>query len=216
MKRLLIMGPPGAGKGTQAAKLVEKYNIPHISTGDMFREAIKQETKMGVLAKSYMDQGQLVPDDVTIGIVRDRLAADDCKSNGFLLDGFPRNLEQAKSLDVILSELNYNLDNVIDVNVDSKILIERIVGRRVCKSCGSTFHVVFNAPQKENVCDSCDSELMTRKDDNVETAGNRLEVYSSQTQPLLDYYDAKNLLVVVNGDQEVENVFSDLVGKLGE
>ncbi|MFI3329432.1 MAG: adenylate kinase [bacterium] len=216
MKKLLIMGPPGAGKGTQAAKLVEAYNIPHISTGDMFREAIKQETKMGVLAKSYMDQGKLVPDDVTIGIVRDRLAAKDCQEKGFLLDGFPRNLEQAKSLDTILSELNYSLDNVIDVNVDSKILIERIVGRRICKSCGATFHILFNSPKQENICDECGSELMIRKDDNVETAGNRLEVYSSQTQPLLDYYSAKNLLVVVNGDQPVENVFSDLVGKLGE
>ncbi len=216
MKKLLIMGPPGAGKGTQATNIVEKYSIPHISTGDMFREAIKQGTKMGVLAKSYMDKGELVPDDVTIGIVKDRLSQDDCKTKGFLLDGFPRNLEQAKSLDQIFEELNYKLDSVIDVHVDSKILIDRIVGRRVCKSCGATFHVEFNKPKTEGVCDVCSSELMTRKDDTIETAENRLNVYREQTQPLLDFYEKQNLLCKVNGDQQVDKVFADLVAVLGK
>ncbi len=216
MKKLLIMGPPGAGKGTQATNIVDKYNIPHISTGDMFREAIKQETKMGILAKSYMDKGELVPDDVTIGIVKERLSQEDCATKGFLLDGFPRNLEQAKSLDSILNELNYKLDAVIDVSVDDKILIDRIIGRRVCKSCGATFHVVFNKPKTENVCDTCSSELITRKDDTIETAQNRLNVYSNQTQPLLDFYNKQNLLVKVNGDQQVDKVFADLVAGLGE
>ncbi len=216
MKKLLIMGPPGAGKGTQASSIVEKYNVPHISTGDMFRAAIKNGTKMGVLAKSYMDKGELVPDDVTIGIVRDRLAENDCKSNGFLLDGFPRNLEQAKSLDKILNELNYKLDSVIDVSVDSQILIDRIVGRRVCTKCGATFHVQFQKPKQDGKCDVCGSDLITRKDDTIETAGNRLDIYTKQTQPLLDYYEQQNLLLKVNGDQPVEKVFADLVSKLGE
>ncbi len=216
MKKILIMGPPGAGKGTQASNIVEKYNVPHISTGDMFRAAIKNGTKMGLSAKSYMDEGKLVPDDVTIGIVRDRLSEDDCKKNGFLLDGFPRNLEQAKSLDKILKELNYELDSVINVNVDSDVLIDRIVGRRICKSCGATFHVKFQKPKKDGVCDECNSELITRKDDTIETAGNRLEVYINQTQPLLDYYAKSNLLTTVNGDQEVDKVFAEIIGKLGE
>ncbi len=216
MKKLLIMGPPGAGKGTQATSIVEKYNVPHISTGDMFRAAIKNGTKMGVLAKSYMDKGELVPDDVTIGIVRDRLAEQDCKTNGFLLDGFPRNLDQADSLDKILKELNYELDAVIDVSVDSKILIDRIVGRRICTKCAATFHVQFQKPKQDGKCDVCSSDLMTRKDDTIETAGNRLDVYTKQTQPLLDYYEKQNLLVKVNGDQPVDKVFADLVGNLGE
>lgn len=216
MKKLLIMGPPGAGKGTQASNIVEKYNIPHISTGDMFREAIKEGTKMGILAKNFMDKGELVPDDVTIGIVRDRLNQADCKKRGFLLDGFPRNLEQAMSLDKILNELNYKLDAVIDVSVDKDILINRIIGRRVCKKCGSTYHVEFNKPTTQNICDECGNELITRKDDTIETAQNRLNVYEEQTQPLLDYYKKQNLVVLINGDQEFSKVFADIVKKLGE
>ncbi len=216
MKKLLIMGPPGAGKGTQASNIVVKYNVPHISTGDMFRAAIKNGTKMGVLAKSYMDKGELVPDDVTIGIVKDRLAENDCKTNGFLLDGFPRNLEQVKSLDIILKELNYKLDAVIDVYVDDKILIDRIVGRRICTKCGATFHVQFNKPKQDGQCDVCEADLMTRKDDTVETAENRLDIYNKQTQPILSYYEKEELLIKVNGDQSVDNVFNELVGKLGE
>ena len=210
------MGPPGAGKGTQAANIVTKYGVCHISTGDMFRSAIKNGTEMGKLAQSYMEKGELVPDSVTVGIVKERLSQTDCSEKGFLLDGFPRNLDQAHSLDVILNELGYALDGVIDVSVENQILINRIIGRRICKKCGATFHVEFNKPQVEGVCDVCGGELYTRKDDTLETAENRLSVYSSQTQPLLDFYAERGLLVNINGDQEVEKVFADIVEKLGE
>ena len=215
-KKLLIMGPPGAGKGTQAVNIVSEYGVKHISTGDMFRSAIKNGTEMGKLAQKYMENGELVPDSVTIGIVKERLSQDDCRENGFLLDGFPRNLDQAHSLDTILEELGYNLDAVINVSVENEILISRIIGRRICRQCGATFHVEFNKPQVEGVCDSCGGELYIRKDDTKETAENRLNVYSSQTQPLLDFYQSRNLLVEINGDQEVSKVFSDIVEKLGE
>ena len=210
------MGPPGAGKGTQAANIVEKYGVCHISTGDMFRSAIKNGTEMGKLAQSYMEKGELVPDSVTVGIVKERLSQADCSEKGFLLDGFPRNLDQAHSLDVILTELGYALDGVIDVSVENQILINRIIGRRICKKCGATFHVEFNKPQVEGVCDVCGGELYTRKDDTLETAENRLSVYSSQTQPLLDFYAERGLLVNINGDQAVDKVFADIVEKLGE
>lgn len=213
--RLLIMGRPGAGKGTQAANIKEFYQIPHISTGDMFRAAIKNGTALGTVAKSYMDQGQLVPDEVTIGIVKERLAEDDCKK-GFLLDGFPRNLSQAKVLDEILGELGVKLDAVLDVNVDSSILIRRIVGRRVCKTCGATFHVEFNKPKQDGICDVCGKPLMQRADDTQETAGSRLDVYDKQTAPLLEYYQDKNLLKTVNGDQDFDKVFADIRKVLGE
>lgn len=215
-KRLLIMGPPGAGKGTQAANIVEKYGVCHISTGDMFRSAIKNGTAMGKLAQSYMEKGELVPDSVTVGIVKERLALEDCKNQGFLLDGFPRNLDQAYALDTILAELGYNLDAVIDVSVENEILINRIIGRRICRTCGATFHVEFNKPKTEGVCDSCGGELYVRKDDTRETAENRLSVYSSQTQPLLDFYKGRGLLVSINGDQAVDKVFADIVNQLGE
>ena len=210
------MGPPGAGKGTQAANIVEKYGVCHISTGDMFRSAIKNGTEMGKLAQSYMEKGELVPDSVTVGIVKERLSQSDCSEKGFLLDGFPRNLDQAHSLDVILTELGYALDGVIDVSVENQILINRIIGRRICKKCGATFHVEFNKPQVEGVCDVCGGELYTRKDDTLETAENRLSVYSSQTQPLLDFYAERGLLVNINGDQAVDKVFADIVETLGE
>ena len=207
--RLLIMGRPGAGKGTQAFNIKNYYSIPHISTGDMFREAIKNGTDMGKLAQSYMEKGQLVPDEVTIGIVRDRLSQDDVK-NGFLLDGFPRNVSQAEALDNILKENNIKLDAVLDVNVEPEILINRIVGRRICKNCGATFHIEFNKPKKDGICDNCGSPLVQRADDTVETAGSRLKVYDDSTAPVLAYYKKQNLLKTVNGDQAVDKVFEDI------
>ena len=207
--RLLIMGRPGAGKGTQAVNIREYYNIPHISTGDMFREAIKNQTKLGVLAKSYMDKGELVPDEVTIGIVNERLLQDDCK-NGFLLDGFPRNLDQAKALDKFLSENKIALDAVLDINVEPEILIERMVGRRVCKTCGATYHIKYNQPKVEGICDVCNSPIIQRNDDTYETAHNRVKVYDDNTAPLLAYYSDQNLLKRVNGDQDFAKVFADI------
>lgn len=213
--RLLIMGRPGAGKGTQAVNIREYYSIPHISTGDMFRAAMKNETKLGLLAKSYMEKGALVPDSVTIGIVRERLLEDDCKK-GFLLDGFPRTIAQAEALDQILKEQNIKLDSVLDVNVDKSILVDRMVGRRVCKNCGATYHVKFNKPKKDGICDECGSPLIQRPDDTSATAENRLSVYDANTAPLLDYYKKQNLLKTVNGDQSFEKVFSDIKTVLGE
>ncbi len=212
--KLLIMGRPGAGKGTQAANIKEYYNIPHISTGDMFRAAIKNETKLGLLAKSYMDKGALVPDDVTIGIVKERLLEDDCKK-GFLLDGFPRTILQAEALDEFLKENGVKLDAVLDVNVKPEILVRRMVGRRVCKTCGATYHVEFNAPKKDGICDNCGSPLIQRQDDTEATAKNRLEVYDNNTAPLLAYYKNQNILKTVDGDQPLEKVFEDIKAVLG-
>lgn len=207
--RLLIMGRPGAGKGTQAFNIKNYYSIPHISTGDMFREAMKNGTEMGKLAQSYMEKGLLVPDEVTIGIVRERLSKEDVK-NGFLLDGFPRNVHQAEALDEILKENNIKLDAVLDVNVEPEILINRIVGRRICKNCGATFHVEFNKPRVDGICDNCGQPLVQRADDTVETAGSRLKVYDDSTAPVLAYYKKQNLLKTVNGDQAVDKVFEDI------
>ena len=207
--RLLIMGRPGAGKGTQAFTIKNYYNIPHISTGDMFRDAIKNGTPLGNTAKSYMDKGQLVPDEVTIGLVRDRLSNKDCE-NGFLLDGFPRNVSQAEELDKILKDLNVKLDAVLDVNVEPQILIRRIVGRRICKNCGATFHIEFNKPKKDGICDNCGSPLVQRNDDTEATAGSRLQVYDESTAPVLAYYKKQGLLKTVNGDQAVDKVFDDI------
>lgn len=212
--KLLIMGRPGAGKGTQAVNIKEYYNIPHISTGDMFRAAIKNQTKLGLLAKSYMDQGALVPDEVTIGIVKERLLEDDCK-NGFLLDGFPRTIAQAEALDEFLNANNVSLDAVLDVNVPAEILVRRMVGRRVCKNCGATYHVEFNAPKVEGICDTCGTPLIQRADDTEATAVNRLQVYDNQTAPLLAFYEKKNLLKTVNGDQPLSKVFEDIKAVLG-
>jgi adenylate kinase len=212
--KLLIMGRPGAGKGTQAANVKEYYNIPHISTGDMFRAAIKNQTKLGLLAKSYMDKGALVPDEVTIGIVEERLLEDDCK-NGFLLDGFPRTIAQAEALDAFLNKNNVKLDAVLDVNVPAEILVRRMVGRRVCKTCGATFHVEFNPSKVAGVCDNCGSPLIQRADDTEATATNRLAVYDENTAPLLEYYKKQNILKTVNGDQSLEKVFEDIKVVLG-
>lgn len=212
--KLILMGPPGAGKGTQAEKLIDLYQIPHISTGDMFRKAQKEGTALGLQAKSYMDQGQLVPDEVTIGIVRERLSEDDCK-NGFLLDGFPRTVQQADALGGILTDLGMNLDAVIDIQVDKDFLVERLTGRRVCKACGATYHVSFNAPKVENVCDKCGGELYQRNDDKIETVSNRLDVYVAQTAPLIEYYQSKGMIKSIDGSKSVEEVLADIQAALG-
>ena len=209
------MGRPGAGKGTQAANIKEYYKIPHISTGDMFRAAMKNETKLGLEAKKYMEKGLLVPDEVTIGIVEERLLEDDCK-NGFLLDGFPRTIAQAEALDAFLAKNGVKLDAVLDVNVPAEIVVRRMVGRRVCKTCGATFHVEFNAPKVEGICDNCGAKLIQRPDDTEETAVNRLAVYDENTAPLLDFYAKKNLLKTVNGDQPLDRVFDDIKEVLGK
>lgn len=208
------MGLPGAGKGTQAEKIVQKYGIPHISTGDMFRAAIKGETELGLKAKSFMDKGELVPDEVTIGIVRERLSKDDCEK-GFLLDGFPRTVAQADALEDILSDLNKKIDYVINIDVDQSILMERLTGRRICKDCGATYHLVFNPPAKDGVCDRCGGELYQRVDDNEATVQNRLDVNIKQTKPLLDFYETKGYLRNIDGQQDINKVFSDLDVLLG-
>lgn len=212
--KIVFMGPPGAGKGTQAEKIIETYQIPHISTGDMFRKAIKDQTELGMEAKRYMDQGALVPDQVTIGIVKDRLSESDCKS-GFLLDGFPRTVDQAKALDEILTSLDSKIDYVINIDVDLNILKERLTGRRICRSCGATYHKIFNPSAVEGVCDKCGGELYQRKDDNEETVGNRLDVYVNQTKPLLDYYSLAGNLVNINGQQSIDLVFEEIQNVLG-
>jgi adenylate kinase len=212
--KLVLMGAPGAGKGTQAERIVEKYGIPHISTGDMFRAAIKGGTELGLKAKSYMDAGNLVPDEVTIGIVQDRLSKDDCVK-GFLLDGFPRTVTQAEALETILDELNRPLDFAVNIDVPKDNLMERLTGRRICKSCGATYHLFFNPPKQEGTCDKCGGELYQRPDDNEETVGRRLEVYMQQTKPLLDFYEEKGYLKNIDGDQEIDKVFSDLQDLFG-
>ncbi|MCJ8009704.1 adenylate kinase [Lederbergia wuyishanensis] len=206
---LVLMGLPGAGKGTQADKIVEKYGVPHISTGDMFRAAMKEGTELGLKAKSFMDKGELVPDEVTIGIVRERLSKNDCE-NGFLLDGFPRTVAQAEALEKILAEISKKIDYVINIQVDQSILMERLTGRRICKSCGATYHLVFNPPTEPGICDRCGGELYQRQDDNAETVQNRLEVNMKQTQPLLDFYQGKGYLKNINGEQHIDQVYSDI------
>ncbi|ALF08959.1 adenylate kinase [Parageobacillus thermoglucosidasius] len=211
---LVLMGLPGAGKGTQAEKIVETYGIPHISTGDMFRAAIKEGTPLGLQAKEYMDRGDLVPDEVTIGIVRERLSKDDCQK-GFLLDGFPRTVAQAEALENILAELTRSIDYVIHIQVDKDILMERLTGRRICKNCGATYHLVFNPPANSGVCDKCGGELYQRADDNEETVANRLEVNVKQMQPLLEFYEKKGYLRHIDGQQDIEKVFADIRELLG-
>ncbi|MBR5320124.1 MAG: adenylate kinase [Peptococcaceae bacterium] len=212
--KIILMGPPGAGKGTQAEKLVELYQIPHISTGDMFRKAQKEGTELGLKAKSYMDQGQLVPDEVTVGIVKERLAEDDCK-DGFLLDGFPRTVQQADALDGILAELGMVLDRVVNIEVDKAFLVDRLTGRRVCRTCGATFHVTNKAPKVEGVCDKCGGELYQRNDDKVETVSNRLDVYAAQTAPLIEYYQSKGIMSSIDGSKSMEDVLADIRTALG-
>lgn len=210
---ILFMGPPGAGKGTQAETIVNEFGIPHISTGDAFRLAIKQGTSVGMKAKEYMDQGLLVPDDVTVGIVRERLQQSDCEK-GFLLDGFPRTLSQAESLEELLQDMGRKLDHVINLKVDRNKLLARLTGRRICKSCGATYHVIFNPPKQEGVCDKCGGELYQRSDDNEESVGTRLDEYINKTTPLLKFYEEKDLLRQVDGEQEIDAVSKEIVSLL--
>lgn len=210
---IILMGLPGAGKGTQAERIVEEFNIPHISTGDMFRAAVKEETPLGLEAKSYMDKGLLVPDEVVIGIVRERLGKDDC-NKGFLLDGFPRTVAQAEALDITLNNMGKQIDHVIEIFVDKDVLLKRLTGRRICKNCGATYHVEFNPPKEEGVCDRCGGELYQRSDDNEETVATRLDVNIKQSAPLLEYYGKKGLLRKINGEQEISEVFSEIASLL--
>lgn len=207
---LLIMGPPGAGKGTQAEMLVKKLRITHISTGDMFRTAIKKGTEMGVKAKEYLDKGELVPDSVVVGMVKERLSQPDC-AKGFLLDGFPRTVAQAEALDETLKSMGIKLDGVINILVPREKLIERITGRRICRSCGASYHVLYNSPRVEGKCDSCGGELYQRSDDNVTAANNRLEIYEKQTQPLINYYSRLGVVKNINGNQEISKVLTDIM-----
>lgn len=213
--KIIMLGAPGAGKGTQAKMIAEKYSLPHISTGDIFRANIKNGTELGMETKKYMDQGQLVPDELTVKILLDRVAQDDCK-NGYVLDGFPRTIPQAEVLDKALTELNEKIDYAIDVDVPDENIINRMSGRRACLSCGATYHVVYNAPKVENVCDACSSELVLRDDDQPETVKKRLSVYHDQTQPLIEYYTNKGVLRTVDGTLDMKDVFSAIVNILGE
>ncbi len=215
MLRTILLGPPGAGKGTQAVKIVEKYGIPHISTGDIFRENIKKGTELGKKAQEYMNKGELVPDDLVIATATARLLEDDCK-NGFLLDGFPRTVYQAEKLDEFLEAHNSKIDKVVDISVGKEELMIRLTGRRVCKKCGASYHIVNIPPKKEGVCDICGGPLIQRDDDNAETAANRIEVYEEQTRPLVDYYKKAGNLVLIDGTTGLENVFADIVRALGE
>ncbi len=207
--RLILLGPPGAGKGTQAVTIAENYQIPHISTGDIFRQALKDETPLGMKAKEYMDKGQLVPDDIVIGIVQERLQQKDCEK-GFLLDGFPRTTEQAKALDDILISKGFPIDYCINIEVPFDELIARLTGRRVCKKCGATYHVLFNRSSQDEICDNCGGELYQRADDKEETAKERLSVYEKQTAPLIEYYEGQGTLVSINGLQSIDKVFNDI------
>ena len=211
--KLIIMGPPGAGKGTQSAFLVEKYGFPHISTGDILRDNISRGTDLGKEAKSYMDAGELVPDELVDSLVKDRLSQDDVK-DGFLLDGYPRNISQAKALDQALEDLGYKLDKAINLRADRDTLIERIVGRRICSTCGATYHIKFNKPELEGICDIDSGKLVQRDDDTEETVTNRIDVYNKETQPLVDYYNEKNLLVNVDTEQDIEQIFTNIVSAL--
>ena len=212
--KIIMLGAPGAGKGTQAKMIAEKYGIPHVSTGDIFRANIKNGTELGMEAKKYMDQGQLVPDELTVKILLDRVAQDDCK-NGYVLDGFPRTIPQAEVLDKALTELGDAIDFAIDVNVPDENIVNRMSGRRACLTCGATYHVTFAPPAKEGICDVCGAELVLRDDDKPETVQKRLAVYHEQTQPLIDYYKEKGVLHSVDGTKDMEEVFQSITEILG-
>jgi len=212
--KIIMLGAPGAGKGTQAKKIAEKYQIPHISTGDIFRANIKNGTELGKKAKTYMDQGLLVPDELVCDLVVDRVQQDDCK-NGYILDGFPRTIPQAESLDRALSAIGESVDYAINVEVPDENIVKRMGGRRACVSCGATWHLIFAPTKKEGICDTCGAELILRDDDKPETVQKRLGVYHEQTQPLIDYYSQKGILRDVDGTMSMEDVFRAIVKILG-
>lgn len=208
--KIIMLGAPGAGKGTQAKRIAEKYGIPHISTGDIFRANIKNGTELGKKAKTYMDKGLLVPDELVVDLVVDRVAKDDAK-NGYVLDGFPRTIPQAEALDAALEKINDKVDYAIDVDVPDSNIIDRMSGRRACVGCGGTYHIVYNPTKTEGVCDSCGGQLILRDDDKPETVENRLKVYHEQTQPLIDYYTEKSILKSVDGTKDMDEVFENIV-----
>ena len=212
--KIVLLGPPGAGKGTQAKSISNRYSIPHISTGDIFRKNISENTPLGIEAKSYIDNGQLVPDEVTINMVKDRLQQDDCK-NGYLLDGFPRTVHQAEALDNFLTEREESIDTALLIEVPKEFILERMTGRRVCPSCGASYHIKFNPPTNDGKCDLCGSDVIQRKDDTEETVKERLDVYENQTQPLIDFYKNKKQLSVVDGTQAINEVFESICKILG-
>ena len=207
--RIVLLGAPGAGKGTQAKKLIDKYGIPQISTGDILRKAVADGTPLGTEAKSYMDKGELVPDSVVIGLVKERLQQDDCKK-GFILDGFPRNTAQAETLDRVLGEMGVPLQIALSVDVDLDVLMKRLTGRRTCRQCGQMYNIYFSPPAKEGICDKCGGELYHRDDDKEETIRKRLEVYENQTAPLIEYYKNKGILKSVNGVGNIEEIFANV------
>lgn len=213
--KIIMLGAPGAGKGTQAKMIADKYSLPHVSTGDIFRANIKNGTELGMEAKKYMDQGLLVPDELTVKILLDRVSQGDCK-NGYVLDGFPRTIPQAEVLDKALAELGESIDYAIDVDVPDENIITRMSGRRACLSCGATYHIAHVPPKKEGICDRCGKELVLRDDDKPETVKNRLKVYHDQTQPLIDFYTGKGVLKTVDGTQDMQDVFGAIVSILGE
>ncbi len=212
--KIVMLGAPGAGKGTQAKKIAEKYGIPHVSTGDIFRANLKQGTPLGLEAKKYMDEGKLVPDDLTVKILLYRVAEDDCK-NGYVLDGFPRTIPQAEVLDKALEKLGATIDYAIDVEVPDEVIVKRMGGRRACPKCGATYHIENVPPRKEGICDVCGAELILRDDDKPETVAKRLKVYHEQTEALLDFYNKKGILKEVDGTIGLENVFNKIVAILG-
>ena len=212
--KIIMLGAPGAGKGTQAKQIADKYSIPHISTGDIFRANIKNGTELGKKAKQYMDQGAVVPDELTCDLVMDRIQQDDCK-NGFVLDGFPRTIPQAEALDAALGKINEKMDYAIDVDVSDENIVNRMSGRRACLNCGATYHLISIPPKVEGICDRCGSEIVLREDDKPETVQKRLKVYHEQTQPLIDYYKNQGILKSVDGTQPMDEVFKAIVTILG-
>ena len=207
--KLILLGPPGAGKGTQASMLVNKYNVPQISTGDILRGAVKEKTSMGIKAKEFMDRGALVPDEVVVGIIEERISKEDCKS-GFILDGFPRNIAQGDALSTMLENRKETIDNVISISVDDEELVVRLTGRRTCKECGKGYHVTFKLPKVDGACDVCGNELIQRVDDRESTVKERLMVHKEQTQPLIDYYFRKNMLKSIKGEGGIDHIFDQI------